>query len=238
MLDKFNIFSFTLLSIGLFEGYQIHNINNLENKAEIFFKTEETNDKISNIALEDLKKYIINKKPIEKENIQISFINNIVSSPSSNIYDYSQASLVLSELLYSEKFLNIQQIFDNKNLFDMDDSQLSDNDKKYKELLILNNILDEKFKDALVKYQNNDIAVILNKFNSMYSYSKKWYMDDFIAINKKYNQKIDEYKIKYLISSPDYFDQVVLHFKTNKSLNKKDYYSIISASMNDKKESE
>ena len=112
MLDKFNIFSFTLLSIGLFEGYQIHNINNLENKAEIFFKTEETNDKISNIALEDLKKYIINKKPIEKENIQISFINNIVSSPSSNIYDYSQASLVLSELLYSEKFLNIQQRFE------------------------------------------------------------------------------------------------------------------------------
>lgn len=235
MLAKFNILSFTLLSILLFEGYQGIQINNLEAQADKIFKHEESQNNISKVEFDLFKQKLAEKKSFDKDTFQIEYIEKLVNSSNSNINDYSQASLLLSELIYSDKYLNLQQRFDTKNLYDVDNSKLSDNEKNYKKLLSINNTLDEKFKISLTKYQTSDIPNILKKYNKMYSYTKRWSMSDFIAINKKYEQKLDEYKTQYLLSSPDYFEQVVEHFKTHKSLSKQDYYSILKSSF-DKKE--
>lgn len=230
MLSRVNLFSLTLFGILSFEGYQALQVNDLENKVNAYFAAEDTAIKHSDSLYANLKKSIADKNANEKENLQIAYLKKITTMPnSSTIYDYSTASLVLSELLYSEKYLNLQQRFDSKNLLDVSEDTLSDNEKKYKELLVLHNNFDEQFKNKLTAYQKNEVTNYFKEYNSLHAYSKKWSLSKFTALNKKYDQNVEKYKIQYLISSPDYFDQVVEHFKENKSFSKKDYYSILSS---------
>lgn len=224
---KISIFSITLTFILGFEAISYYQSTQLKNEAEKIIATYDSQHLNSSVKYSQLKGDISNKNSIEKENMQIDFLKNIVYSKESTLSDYSFAALVLSELLYSEKYLNIQERFDNKNLFDVDEKQLTDNDKKYKSLLILNNDLDEKFKTALTDYQNGRLKDIILKYKNVKGYLTSFNDREFISFHKHYNKMIDEYKLQQMLVSPDAFDYLVEHFKKHKSFNKGDYYDII-----------
>lgn len=224
-MKKVNIFIITLWVIVLFELFMFAHAFKNEYELDKYFKQQTTYEQIAKSTKEAIVKKS-SENHLENENKKFDYLNSVINSPKSTIADYSEASIVLAELLYSDKFINLQKEFDAKNLFEVDDKKLSSNQKKYKELLVLNGKLEEYYQKELNKFVSSNIKQNILNLNNVNTILVKYYYDDKDKFTKLFEDEIEKHNMNIFLISPESFEYVSQAFQNKKPITKDDYYLI------------